>query len=175
MDESNKKPNEQLQSIKLGSCKYGLPPGNTSGKGVENVLSASDIELENWLKSNEGASNETYKLCDQEARLAERVKNFSELGTHIFSNYTLFEWSPPERDKPSSYLFLRGVIQIISKYSVYFESDLFKVKEIKDVWLIATNQHLNFSFTRTSKDKAGLFANGNDENCKTGKSICWAD
>ena len=171
VDESNKKPNEQLQSVTLGRCKYGRPPGNANGQGVESVLSATDKELENWLAANEDTSNVSNKMCDHSAKLTTRVMNFSEWGTHILSNYTLFEWSnqrKPDGSRPPSYIYLRGVNQRITKYSEYFGADLFKIKQIKDVWLIATNRRLNFSFSLTSDDKAEPFVNSNDANCHTG-------
>ena len=133
MDEINKTQNEQLRSIKLGSCKYGRPPGHTSGRSVENVLSANDTELESWLKSKEAPSTENNinKLCNQEVSVAEHVMNFSELGAHtstsVLSNYSLFEWSPQEktaRGEPPSYLYLRGLIQRIIKYSTYFQAEI---------------------------------------------------
>ena len=170
VDESNKAPKERLQSIMLGRCKVGRPPGNISGQGVENVLSASDKELENWLAANEETSDVGNKLCDHSAKLTNLVMNFSESGTHILSNYTLFEWKPDSSRSPS-YLYLRGKIQRITKYSEYFGADLFKIKEIKDVWLIATNRPINFSAARSSdewNDKLKPFNNENEENCKTG-------
>ena len=154
----------------LGRCKVGRPPGNISGQGVENVLSASDKELENWLAANEETSDVGNKLCDHSAKLTNLVMNFSESGTHILSNYTLFEWKPDSSRSPS-YLYLRGKIQRITKYSEYFGADLFKIKEIKDVWLIATNRPINFSAARSSdewNDKLKPFNNENEENCKTG-------
>ena len=155
----------------LGRCQVGRPPGSTNGQGVENVLSATDKELESWLAVNEETSDLDNKLCDHSSKLTNLVMNFSEWGTHILSNYTLFEWSTqrkPDSSPPPSYLYLRGKIQRITKYSEYFGADLFKIKEIKDVWLIATNRPINFSAARSSDDKVEPFTNGNEENCKTG-------
>ena len=161
------KPGEQLNSTTLGRCKVGRPPNNATAPGIDGMLSATDNALENWMQVNE-EEYESDKLCYQRAMNAKRVMDLGERGPHEYSNYSLFEWSPGERiarDRSAGhyYLYLRGLHQRSEKYYLYFETNLFRIKELNDVWLIATNWRVNFSFLHTAHYKDELFTVEVDE------------
>lgn len=191
VDESfSSDPNGNIRSVKLGGCKAGLPGprSNTTGHGVERMLSASNEELENWLTANEARVEESAsaKLCHPVSRIAKRVQVVSvpgpvpgPLGAHAktsgsLMSYALFEWSPQkeqlERSPTFSSLYIRGALQRATTYSNTLGAQLFKIKELRDMWIIATNRRLNFSADRTidSDEKTALPANANHEICQIG-------
>ena len=171
-DNRYREPDDMLKSIMLGRCNFGRPPDNATAPGVDSMLSATDMELEKWLDANEKMEtrfHEGNKLCDPQATLAERVMALGEWGPRAYSNYSLFEWSS-RRTPPSghSYLYLRGQSQRVTKYFEYFGTNLYKIKELHDVWLIATNWRVNFSVPQTADEEDESSAAEDDESCKNG-------
>ena len=144
-------PEDQLKSIRLGLCSSGRPPDNATAQGVDSVLSATDEELEEWLEENEETLDEGNKLCDPAAKTARRVMSLGKCGPRAYSNYSLFELAPVHtrsRDRPTEdrYLYLRGVGQRATRHSGFSERELVKIKELHDIWLVATSLRVNSSY-----------------------------
>ena len=162
----------------FGACKVGRPPDNASAVGVDGMFSANDTVLASWLQGNEETNDNRRKnkLCKEWVMSARRLVDLGEMGLREYSNYSLFEWVPEEdlannRSAGLYYLYLRGVLQRATKWSNYFEQEMFKIKELQDVWLIATDWRGNFSFAHSAldnKESSGeieiesIFSEGNE-------------
>ena len=172
----------EFGSVKLGRCGGGALPGASTRKMVREMLSASDAELEKLLVANESKFEERSKLCAEEVLTANRVKGPAEwapLGS--LANYLLFEWSGQQRSEsgvsqPSSHFYLRGKLQRVAyppgrtHHNRLLEA-LFKIPEIRDVWLIATNRRVNFSVQQTEKETANSVDSDADKKCKDGINV----
>ena len=97
-DVNNTIPGDQLNSTTFGRCKVGRPPNNASAPGVDGLLSATDIELANWLQANEermesweereDTFDKDNTLCNQNAMMASRVMHLCDWGPREYSNYS---------------------------------------------------------------------------------------
>ena len=173
-DEEYTTPEKQLSSIWIGRCKANLPPGNAV-QGVDSMLNATEEELDEWLSANE-ESDESDKLCDPVAKLARRIMSIREWGPPAYSNYSLFEMGPIQTTSDGVediYLYMRGESQRPNRSEAFSTVDkLLNVKELHDVWLVATNWGVNFSAPPTELSGAKSFdADDVDQSCPMDKGI----
>ena len=177
-DDRYKDPIVRLQNMSLGSCQaLPKPRGNTSLRSVEDMVSSNDSELEMWLNPNEVTYSERNRPCDAELLEVKLVGKLSEWGPRSLSNYSLFEGVPTEEDKrnPPRYLYMRGINQKAYAYSRGWNTWMFQIKELRNVWLIASNGSLNFSAPRISDDKIDPVYSYNQDKktCTIGIRYCY--
>ena len=169
---------DEIDALILGICDKDLPSSVFIGAKISQMMSATDEELQTWLKSTESSRTEDlFKRCSSgRSSVLRRPVEWGPLGSQ--SKYKLFESHQEHTDESKEnfldYIYLRGYRQRTYQYVTEGRVQtpvLTHIPEIHEIWLIATNRSVRLSFNTTLEDQLNSLDIDGDKECKEGNTL----
>ena len=109
--------------VSIGGCLSGPPPGPTVEQGIEQVLSASDSDVQKWINRNniDSEKNPEWNTRCSEIMMYDKAERY----LNAYSNYTLYELSPNEDESQNG-----PPVHLFANYS-------YNPKKNRDSWRVA--------------------------------------